>query len=38
LEKKNAKLEKIAKGKRYNNGECIVIFWDRVRICSTMIH
>jgi hypothetical protein len=30
MQKKNAKLEKIGKGKRYSNGECVVIFWDRI--------
>jgi hypothetical protein len=30
MEKKNAKLEKIEKGKRYSNGECAVIFRDKI--------
>jgi hypothetical protein len=30
MEKKNAKLEKIEKCKKYSNGECVVIFRDKI--------
>jgi hypothetical protein len=30
IEKKNTKVEKIAKERRYSNGECFVIFRDRI--------